>query len=45
VKLAEAYGGEGERVQKADELRPALQRALEAVTKRRTFLLDVIIKP
>lgn len=45
VKLAEAYGGEGERVQKPDELRSALQRALEAVSSGRTFLLDVIINP
>ena len=35
----------GERVQKSDELRPALQRALEAVTSGQTFLLDVIVNP
>lgn len=45
VKLAEAYGGEGERVQKVDELRPALQRALKTVAAQRPFLLDVIINP
>jgi acetolactate synthase-1/2/3 large subunit len=45
VKQAEAYGGTGERVQKSDELRPALQRALEAVTSGQTFLLDVIVNP
>jgi len=45
VKQAEAYGGTGERVQKSDELRPALQRALEAVISGQTFLLDVIVYP
>jgi len=45
VKQAQAYGGTGERVQKSDELRPALQRALEAVTSGQTFLLDVIVNP
>jgi acetolactate synthase-1/2/3 large subunit len=45
VKQAEAYGGTGERVQKSDELRPALQRALEAVTSAQTFLLDVVVNP
>jgi acetolactate synthase I/II/III large subunit len=45
VKQAESYGGTGERVQKSDELRPALQHALEAVTSGRTFLLDVIVNP
>jgi acetolactate synthase I/II/III large subunit len=45
VKQAEAYGGTGERVQKSDELRPALERALEAVASGRTFLLDVIVNP
>jgi len=45
VKQAEAYGGTGERVQKSGELRPALQRALEAVISGQTFLLDVIVNP
>jgi len=45
VKQAEAYGGTGERVQKSDELRPALRRALEVVTSGQTFLLDVIVNP
>jgi acetolactate synthase I/II/III large subunit len=45
VKQAEAYGGTGERVQKSDELRPALQRALKVVTSGQTFLLDVIVNP
>jgi acetolactate synthase I/II/III large subunit len=45
VKVAEAYGGTGERVQKSDTLRPALRRALEAVASGKTFLLDVIVSP
>ena len=45
VKQAEAYGGTGERVQKSDELLPALQRALGAVAAGQTFLLDVIVNP
>ena len=45
VKFAEAYGGAGERVQKADALRPALQRGLDTVASGRTFLLDVITNP
>ena len=45
VKVVEAYGGTGERVQKSDELAPALARALQTVASGRTFLLDVIVKP
>ena len=45
VKQAEAYGGTGERVQKSDELRAAMQRALEVVASGRTFLLDVVVNP
>ena len=45
MKQSESYGGTGERVQKSDELRPALERALEAVASGRTFLLDVIVNP
>ena len=45
VKQAEAYGGVGERVQKSDELRSALQRALQVVAAGKTVLLDVIVNP
>jgi acetolactate synthase I/II/III large subunit len=45
VKVAEAYGGAGERVQKSDTLRPALQHALEVVASGKTFLLDAIVNP
>lgn len=45
VKVAEAYGGAGERAEKTDALGPALQRGLEAVAAGQTFLLDVIVNP
>jgi acetolactate synthase I/II/III large subunit len=45
VKIAEAYGGVGERVQKSDALGSALRRALKAVGSGQTFLLDVIVNP
>jgi acetolactate synthase-1/2/3 large subunit len=45
VRFAEAYGGAGERVQKLDELGPALQRALDAVASGQTFMLDVLVNP
>jgi acetolactate synthase-1/2/3 large subunit len=45
VKLAEAYGGAGERVQTSAALGPAMARALEAVASGTTFLLDVRVKP
>lgn len=45
VKFAEAYGGAGERVQKADALRPAVRRGLDTVASGRTFLLDIITSP
>ncbi len=45
VKVAEAYGGVGERVGQSGKLRPALQRAVAAVASGKTFLLDVIVNP
>jgi acetolactate synthase-1/2/3 large subunit len=45
LKVAEAYGGTGERVQKSDALRPALQRGVDTVASGQTFLLDVIVNP
>jgi acetolactate synthase I/II/III large subunit len=45
VRVAEAYGGAGERVEKSDALRPALRRALDAVASGQTFLLDVVVNP
>ena len=45
VKVAEAFGGAGERVQKSDALQPALRRAVDTVASGQTFLLDVIVNP
>jgi len=45
VKVAEAYGGAGERVQKSDTLRGALQRGMDTVASGQTFLLDVVVSP
>jgi acetolactate synthase-1/2/3 large subunit len=45
AKLAEAYGGYGERVRTPDELAPALERALNAVRAGRLALLDVFTYP
>jgi acetolactate synthase I/II/III large subunit len=45
VKVAEAYGGAGERVQKSDALQQALRRAVDTVASGQTFMLDVIVNP
>lgn len=44
VKLAEAYGGHGERVTTLAELRPALERGFEQAT-RRLALLHMVLPP
>jgi benzoylformate decarboxylase len=41
VKLAEAYGIKGELVEHSDQLRPAIQRALNVLREGRPYLLDV----
>jgi acetolactate synthase-1/2/3 large subunit len=41
-KLVQAHGGHGERVERAEELPGALQRALEATRKGKQALLNVI---
>jgi acetolactate synthase-1/2/3 large subunit len=44
-KVVEAHGGYGERVERPEEVRPALQRALKAVREdRRQAVLNVICK-
>jgi acetolactate synthase-1/2/3 large subunit len=44
-KIVEAHGGYGERVEKPDQVRPALQRALRAVREQgRQAVLNVICK-
>jgi thiamine pyrophosphate-dependent acetolactate synthase large subunit-like protein len=41
VKLAEAHGVKGELVEHSDQLRPAIQRALQTLRDGRPYLLDV----
>jgi acetolactate synthase-1/2/3 large subunit len=44
-KIVEAHGGYGERVERAEQVRPALQRALKAVREeRRQAVLNVICR-
>ena len=44
-KIVEAHGGYGERVERAEQLRPALQRGLKAVREeRRQAVLNVICR-
>jgi len=45
VKLAEAYGGTGDRVEKVADLDGAIERALAALASGRTALLDVFVTP
>jgi len=45
AKLAEAYGGSGERVTQSDALPVAIDRALSTVAAGRTALLDVFVVP
>jgi acetolactate synthase-1/2/3 large subunit len=44
VKLAEAYGGWGERVEKPGELRAALKRGLEQCAMGRLALVDIVLE-
>jgi acetolactate synthase-1/2/3 large subunit len=43
--LARAFGGEGERVEKPADVRPALQRGLESIEKGRLALVHVVLPP
>ncbi len=43
--LARAYGGAGERVEKAGQLRGALERGLQATAKGQLALVEVVLKP
>jgi acetolactate synthase-1/2/3 large subunit len=45
VKLAEAYGATGERVESTSGVGPAIERALAALAAGRSALLDVIVTP
>ena len=44
-KLAQAYGGWGEKVEQPAELRAALKRALEQAAQGRLALLDIVLAP
>lgn len=45
-RIVEACGGHGERVQRPEELRPALERAIRILREeRRQVLLDVVVRP
>jgi acetolactate synthase-1/2/3 large subunit len=45
TKLAEAYGGWGERVEKPGEVRAAIQRGLAQVAQGKLALLDMVLAP
>ena len=45
VKLAEAYGGSGERVEQTSALESAIARSLAALAAGRSSLLDVFVRP
>ncbi|HUQ75245.1 MAG TPA: thiamine pyrophosphate-dependent enzyme, partial [Burkholderiales bacterium] len=45
AKLAEAYGGYGEKVEKAADVAAAIQRGLKAVAKGQLALLDMTLAP
>ena len=44
AKIAEIYGGYGERLEKPGEIEPALNRALEQVAKGKPAILDVLVE-
>ena len=44
-KLAEAYGGYGERVEKPADVRAAIDRGLKAVAGGKLALLDIVLPP
>ena len=43
VKVAEAFGGHGERVEDPDRLEDAIRDALRAVNEGKSAILDVVI--
>lgn len=45
VKFADAFGAYGERVEKPDDIRPAIMRALERMEKtRKPAILDIVVE-
>jgi acetolactate synthase-1/2/3 large subunit len=45
AKLAEAYGGYGEKVEKPADVKPAIERGLKAVHEGRLALIEVTLAP
>jgi len=45
VKLAEAYGGHGEKVEKPGEVRAAIECGLKAVAQGKLALLHMVLEP
>lgn len=43
--LAQAFGGQGERVEKPGEVRPALKRGLDAIAQGRLALVHIVLPP
>jgi acetolactate synthase-1/2/3 large subunit len=43
--LAQAFGGQGERVEKPAEVRPALKRGLDAIAQGRLALVHIVLPP
>ena len=44
-KAADGYGGAGERVSRAADLAPAIERALASIKAGKTYILDVLVDP
>jgi acetolactate synthase-1/2/3 large subunit len=45
VKLAEAFGGQGERVEKPADVRAALKRGFDAIAKGKVALVHIVLEP
>jgi acetolactate synthase-1/2/3 large subunit len=45
VKLAEAFGGQGERIEKPADVRAALKRGFDAIAKGRVALVHIVLEP
>jgi thiamine pyrophosphate-dependent acetolactate synthase large subunit-like protein len=43
--LAQAFGGYGEKVERPSDVRTALQRGLDAVSKGRLALIEMVLAP
>jgi acetolactate synthase-1/2/3 large subunit len=45
VKLAEAFGGQGERVEKPADVRAALKRGFDAIARGKVALVHLVLEP